>query len=75
MTTTVKVITHSWPVQVTTTDHGADGQDHRSESRVEPDSEREFHIHSTRSLSFKELPEDQKSAAEPASETSTGEGV
>lgn len=64
MTTTVKVITHSWPVEVATTDHVADGEDVRSVDRVEPHSERDFYIHSTRSLSFKELPEEPKAAEE-----------
>ena len=66
MTTTVKVITHGWPVQVTTTDHVADGEDNHSAERVEPNSERDFHVHSTRSVAFKELP--AEAVAEDADE-------
>jgi hypothetical protein len=61
MTTTIKVITHSWPVEVTTTEHGAGC----TTDIVAPNSEREFHVHSTRSLGIVELPEPAK-AAEPA---------
>lgn len=64
MTTTVKLITHGWPVEVTTTDHAGD-DDLRAVERVEPASERDFYITSTRSLSFKELPAEPK-AEEPA---------
>jgi hypothetical protein len=67
MTTTVKLKTHGWPVQVTTTDHGANGEEFHSEIHVEPNSERDFYIHSTRSLSFKELPESKAEA--PAEDT------
>jgi hypothetical protein len=66
MTTTIKVIAQSWPVEVTTTDHGAGC----STDIVEPNSERDFYVHSTRSLGIVELPEPAK-AAEPEVEVST----
>lgn len=67
MTTTVKLSTHGWPVEVTTTDHGTDGEEVHSVDRVDPGVERDFYIHSTRSISFKELP------AEPKAEVPAGE--
>ena len=71
MTTTVKLITHGWPVEITTTDHAAPGgEDVHAVSRVEPGTERDFYIHSTRSLSFKELPAEPTDAAQPAGEAS-----
>lgn len=66
MTTTVKLITHSWPVEVTTTDHGAEGDQVHGVSRVEPHSEVELHIHATRSIAFKELPEEKAAAGDAA---------
>ena len=53
MTTTIKVIAHSWPVEITTTDHGAGC----TTDIVEPNSERDFYVTSTRSLGIVELPE------------------
>jgi hypothetical protein len=64
MTTTIKVIAHSWPVEVTTTNHGAGC----TTDIVEPNTECDFYVHSTRSLGIVELPEPVETAAEPASE-------
>jgi hypothetical protein len=58
MTTTVKLITHDWPVEVTTTDKYGDQPATVTTSRVEPHSETDFHITDTRSLQFAELPRD-----------------
>lgn len=55
MTTTVKVTTAEWPVEVTLTDHTSQGEAIRTEC-VEPESEREFHLHSTLSIGLVELP-------------------
>lgn len=68
MTTTVKVITHAWPVDVTTTDQVAGGDDVHTVERVEPRRARDFYIHSTRSIRFLELPEPEK-AADPVEES------
>jgi hypothetical protein len=77
MTTTVKVITHSWPVLATTTDatqvEGVEDATHVE--TVDPNREREFHLTSTRSLTLKELPKpeavendtDEDQARAPAS--------
>lgn len=67
MTTTIKVITHSWPVEVTKTEKAAERDSTVTTEIVEPNSEREFYIHATRSLGFVELPEPAK-AAEPVAE-------
>jgi hypothetical protein len=69
MTTTITVKTHSWPAEVTSTDHGAGC----STDIVEPNSEREFYVHSTRSLGIVELPEPAKVAepVEPSAEAAS----
>lgn len=59
MTTTIKVTTHQWPVEVTKTDHGLGA----STEILDPHSERDFYIHSTCSLGFVELPEPANGAA------------
>lgn len=59
MTTTVSVKTHSWPVRVVTTDdyqHGDYKHHGVTEEVVPPDSEKQFHLSSTRSIAFFELP-------------------
>ena len=59
MTTTVTVTTHSWPVEVTTTDdydteHGSTYT--AVTTKLPPDSTGTFYLTSTRSMSFRELP-------------------
>lgn len=64
MTTTVRLITHGWPVEVQTEDNcsyctnaGQQVVSHAlTTETVPPHSERDFHITDTRSISFKELP-------------------
>lgn len=59
MTTTVSVKTHSWPVRVVTTDdyqHGDYKHHGVTEEVVPPESEKQFHLSSTRSIAFFELP-------------------
>jgi len=58
MTTTVKVITHDWPVHATTTDGSqVEGEaDAVHVETIDPDRERVFHLTSMRSLTLKELP-------------------
>ena len=71
MTTTITVKTHSWPVEVTTTEHGAGA----TTEVVEPNSERDFYIHATRSLGFVELLEPAKAVEPAAAETIAGEAA
>lgn len=55
MTTKVTVTTHTWPVDVTTTDRY--GRTLHSEvATVEPNSSRDFYLTSSRSIQFDELP-------------------
>ena len=69
MTTTVKVMTHDWPVAVTIKDEVSGGDPVFTSARVEPSSEREFHLTSSRSIMFAELPKPEEPAApEPAGE-------
>jgi hypothetical protein len=59
MTTTVTITTHSWPVEVTTTDDydlESGHVYHAATSTMGPNSSQTFHLSSTRSLSFRELP-------------------
>jgi hypothetical protein len=70
MTTTITVKTHSWPVEATITEHGAGA---RTEV-VDPNSERDFYIHSTCSIGLVELPEPAK-AAEPSADAPAGEAA
>lgn len=67
MTTSVTVKTHSWPVEVTTTDRyttsqvtgGGTGDLHTLTTTVEtvpPYGERQFYVTSSRTLQFAELP-------------------
>lgn len=67
MTTTITLITHGWPVKVTTTDrYSADrtsggAQQHvvtntTTTETVAPDSSRSFYITDARSIAFDELP-------------------
>lgn len=60
MTTTVTVTTHAWPVEVTITDDydlSVDRHVYHSEtSTVPPDSKQDFHLTSTRSISYREMP-------------------
>lgn len=63
MTTTIKVITHDWPVAVTTKDELAGFKPVFNTAHIEPRSEREFYLTSARSLKFEELPKSDKGAA------------
>lgn len=55
MTTTVTLKTHGWPVDVDIVD--SYGRIYHSETiTIEPNAERDFHITSTRSIKFTELP-------------------
>ncbi len=55
MTTTVILKTHSWPVDVTTTDRYGRSMTTTVET-VEPNSERQFYLSDTRQVMFTELP-------------------
>lgn len=58
MTTTAKVVTHAWPVEVTTIDtvQGEDGPRQISGTTVvAPHTQQDFHLTNTRELHFKEL--------------------
>lgn len=59
MTTTVTITTHSWPVEVTTTDdyeHGDVRTYTATTTTLAPQSSGTFHLSSTRSMAFRELP-------------------
>ena len=59
MTTTVRIITHGWPVRVTTADHyqtETTGALHREWRELPRWSETEIAVHSTRSIEVEELP-------------------
>ncbi len=65
MTTTVKIITHQWPVRLTLSDrYSSESPKSRSSSSgyieefVPAHSEREVHITDTRHVSIYELPEE-----------------
>lgn len=59
MTTTVKVITHDWPVSVQqfplVDREPVEGAEYAEIDQVPPNSEREFHVHSSVDLLIKEL--------------------
>lgn len=57
MTTSIKVVTHDWPVQVQNIDITTEGEQVSGTTEVvEPHSERTFNIHQHRELHIKELP-------------------
>ena len=59
MTTTVTIATHSWPVEVTATDdyENAGVRTYTATTyTLPPNSAGTFHLSSTRSMSFRELP-------------------
>lgn len=69
MTTTVTITTHSWPVEVTTTDDYEGGGARvytATTTTLGPNSSGTFHLTSTRSIAFRELPIPHEDAAEPA---------
>jgi hypothetical protein len=71
MTTTVTITTHSWPVEVTTTDDYDSGAAHTytaTTHTLPANSSGTFHLTSTRSMSFRELPIPHEDAADPAAE-------
>ena len=73
MTTTVKVITHDWPVHATTTDASqVEGEaDAVHVETIDPDRERIFHLTSMRSLTLKELPKPEAVADENQADAAT----
>jgi hypothetical protein len=76
MTTTITITTHSWPVEVTTTDDydSAGAHVYTATTHTLPaNSAGTFHLSSTRSMSFRELPiphEDAGAVDEPLSAAS-----
>lgn len=60
MTTTVKIEAHAWPVRVTALDNAGPGEGpgevRRQLGDVEPNSTKDFHVHSARKLLIEELP-------------------
>lgn len=69
MTTTVKVITHDWPVAVTTKDDVYGGKAVFNTEHIEARSTRDFYLTCTRSLKLEELPNPDKIAATDAGAT------
>lgn len=57
MTTTIRVMAHSWPVEIKTKDQNGERDYTVTTEIVEPHSQRDFYVHSTRSLKITELPE------------------
>lgn len=59
MTTTVTITTHSWPVEVTTTDDFENGDVHTYSATTHtlaPNSSGTFYLSNTRSMAFREMP-------------------
>jgi hypothetical protein len=73
MTTKVTVATADWPVEVTITDKACQGEACLTE-RVEPKSEREFHLTDTRSIGLVELPKPEV-ASDPVPEAPASEAA
>jgi len=57
MTTTIRVLTHSWPVEVKVKDVTGVREYTVTTEVLDPHCQRDFHVHSTRSLKITELPE------------------
>jgi hypothetical protein len=69
MTTTVTITTHSWPVEVTTTDdyENGDVRTHSATTHTLPaNSAGTFYLTNTRSMAFRELPIPHEDASAPA---------
>jgi hypothetical protein len=63
MTTTVKVITHDWPVAVTTKDEVYGGKAVFATEHLEARSTRDYYLTSSRSLKLEELPKPERTDA------------
>lgn len=66
MTTTVTITTHSWPVEVTTTDDYESGEARiytATTHTLPANSSGTFYLTSTRSMAFRELPIPHEDAA------------
>lgn len=63
MTTNVTVKTHSWPVEIITTDQYGDNAPVEDKQIVPPDSERTVYLAQSRKLTFTELPFPETDAA------------
>lgn len=66
MTTTVKVITHDWPVAITTKDEVYGGKAAFATEHLAARSTRDYYLTSSRSLKLEELPKPDKIATEEA---------
>lgn len=67
MTTTVIVRTHTWPVEITTTDQYGAQEPVEMMETVAPHGERTVYLTQTRSITFKEMPEPKGDDSAPAS--------
>jgi hypothetical protein len=69
MTTTVKIITHDWPVKVEQTDRRGERDVVTETFEVAPHGERTVYLTSSRSIALSELP---KPPAEPPAPATAG---
>ena len=56
MTTTINLVTHAWPVEVTTIDQYGDRDATETRETVPPGAARSYYLTNSRSLVLKELP-------------------